>query len=193
VPPERVFFTDRDLGRRIFPDRLREGGLRVEVHFDHFAPAAADTEWLPVVAARGWVVLSNDQKIMRRPLEREAVRISGATLIVLVGGQVPAPELATNFLNTLPKIEEPRYATEIGTAVSSLAVPPSFGGPQKVAYRSPAIRQPRRSPSQPRHIIQCPVCGQRFYRDNYDTRLRDHTVRRRRAGNAPAGPVSISG
>lgn len=75
------------------------------MHVDHFAPDAADHDWLPVVAARGWVILSNDQKIMRRPLEREAVRTSGAALLVLVGGRIPAPQLARNFLNTLPKIE----------------------------------------------------------------------------------------
>jgi hypothetical protein len=69
---------------------------------------------------------------------------------------------------------EPRYATEIGTAVFSLAVPPGFGSPRKAMSRSPAIRRPRRSPGQPRHIIQCPVCGKRFYRDGHDTRLRDH-------------------
>jgi hypothetical protein len=28
--PERVFFTDRDLGAKIFPGLLREAGLRVE-------------------------------------------------------------------------------------------------------------------------------------------------------------------
>ena len=91
MPPERVYFTDRDLGRRIFPGLLKEAGLRVEIHDDHFEPDAHDVDWLPEVAARGWVVLSNDQKILRRPLEREAVRRSGAALLVLIGGRSPAP------------------------------------------------------------------------------------------------------
>lgn len=103
--PDRVYFTDRDLGRRIFPGALRQAGLRVEPHDDHFRPDAADVDWLPEVARRGWVVLSNDQKILRRPLEREAVRSAGATLLVLIGGDATAPELARNFLNTLSKVE----------------------------------------------------------------------------------------
>jgi len=78
----------------------------VEVHVDHFEPDAADEVWLPEVAARGWVILSNDQNIMRRPLEREAVRVSEATLLVLVGGHARADQLARNFLNTLPRIRE---------------------------------------------------------------------------------------
>lgn len=104
--PDRVFFTDRDLGRHKLPNLLKQAGLHVEVHHDHFEPDAADVDWLPEVAARGWIVLSNDQRIMRRPLEREAVRASGAALLVLVGGGLPTDELARNFLNTLPKIQE---------------------------------------------------------------------------------------
>ena len=105
MPPEYIYFTDRDLGRNIFPGVLREAGFRVEVHDDHFRPDAEDVDWLPEVARRGWIVLSNDQNILRRPLEREAVRSSGAAVLVLIGGQATATQLARNFLNTLPKIE----------------------------------------------------------------------------------------
>lgn len=103
--PERVYFTDRDLGRKRFPGALSAAGLRVEIHDDHFRPDAEDVDWLPEVARRGWVVLSNDQKILRRPLEREAVRSAGATLLVLIGGDATASELAQNFLNTLSRVE----------------------------------------------------------------------------------------
>jgi hypothetical protein len=41
----RVFFTDRDLGKQ-FPARLREAGLAVERHADHFAADAPDSAWL---------------------------------------------------------------------------------------------------------------------------------------------------
>lgn len=35
MTPAQVFFTDRDLGKK-FPTILREGGLTVERHADHF-------------------------------------------------------------------------------------------------------------------------------------------------------------
>ena len=100
-----VFFTDRDLGAKMFPGRLRAGGLTVEVHNDHFAPDALDEDWLPVVAGFGWVVLTNDQKIMRRALERDALMTAGAAAFVLVGGDAPASELADNFLNTVGRVD----------------------------------------------------------------------------------------
>jgi hypothetical protein len=31
------------------------------MHGDHFDPAAEDSAWLPVVASRGWIILSKDQ------------------------------------------------------------------------------------------------------------------------------------
>ncbi len=72
-----VFFTDRDLGGVIFPRILREAGLTVEAHRDHFAPNARDEEWLPQVARREWIILSSDQNMLRVPLERDAIMRSG--------------------------------------------------------------------------------------------------------------------
>lgn len=57
-PDSPTFFVDRCLGRYVFPSPLREPGLRVEVHDDHFADAAPDGEWLPAVGERGWVVIA---------------------------------------------------------------------------------------------------------------------------------------
>ena len=99
---DRVFFTDRDLGRQ-FPEALRSAGLTVERHSDHFADDALDEEWIAEVAARGWVAVTHDKAISRRPNERAAVFAAGLALIVVVGG-APQSELAANFVSTLPAI-----------------------------------------------------------------------------------------
>ena len=97
-----VFFTDRDLGRR-FPDVLQEAGIPVERHGDHFADDAADVEWITEVAARTWIALTHDKAISRRPNERDAVLQAGLGLMIVVGS-APYPELAANFVATLPRI-----------------------------------------------------------------------------------------
>jgi hypothetical protein len=43
--------------------------------------------------------------ILRNPLERDSVMLSGATLIVLAGASAQTEDLARNFLNTLPSID----------------------------------------------------------------------------------------
>jgi hypothetical protein len=56
-PPEPItFFVDRSLSKLV-GEMLREAGVPVELHDDHFRQDARDEEWIPVVGARGWVVL----------------------------------------------------------------------------------------------------------------------------------------
>lgn len=102
----RVYFTDRDLGYRIFPDALEKAGLTVIRHDDVFQdPTTPDTEWLQRVAHEGWIAISGNQDILRQPLEIAALREAGAVMLVVVGTHVPARERARNFINTLPEIE----------------------------------------------------------------------------------------
>lgn len=83
---------------------LRAAGVRVVTHGDHFKPDTPDEEWIAEVATRGWIAISHDKRIGRRPNERAAVINGGLALLVLVGG-APTAVLAQNPLETLPAIE----------------------------------------------------------------------------------------
>jgi hypothetical protein len=98
-----IFFTDRDLGAQIFPQILREAGIHVEPHDDHFTGAPKDEEWIPKIAARGWFVLTHNERIRYVTVEREAVLNSGVGMFVLVG-KATTRELAHNFVNTYNQI-----------------------------------------------------------------------------------------
>ena len=102
MPAAPIFFTDRDLGRH-FPELLRSAGLNVERHVDHFSDSAPDEEWIAAVAERGWIAITHDKRISRRPNEREAVFRAGLGLLIVVGA-APHAELATSFIATLPRI-----------------------------------------------------------------------------------------
>jgi hypothetical protein len=104
-----TFFTDRDLGRA-FPASLREAGIPVEEHADHFTPEVPDTEWLQMVGRRGWFVLTHDRRIRYRPNERDAVLKHEVGLFILIGA-APFSELADNFIASLGKIERFIHAT----------------------------------------------------------------------------------
>ena len=98
-----IFFTDRDLGENIFPSILRSGGIQVERHVDHFPHNTRDGVWIPEVAARGWYILTHDQKIRYRPLEKAAVLKNGAGMFILIG-RASHRELAQNLINTFAQI-----------------------------------------------------------------------------------------
>jgi len=68
----RVYFTDRDLGKR-FGEILRSGGLSVERRADHFAPDTPDEVWLAEIGKRGWIALTHDRRIRYKPTERDTV------------------------------------------------------------------------------------------------------------------------
>lgn len=47
-----TFFLDYQIGRFVVAEALRSAGAAVEVHIDHFPPAAPDTDWIPEVGRR---------------------------------------------------------------------------------------------------------------------------------------------
>ena len=99
----RTYFTDRDLGHQ-FPAILREAGIHVERHTDHFDGPEKDEVWLPEVGRRGWIVLTHDRQIRRKVNERKAVMESGVAMFAVIGQQ-PYPQLARYLVNTFPLIE----------------------------------------------------------------------------------------
>ena len=97
-----VFFTDRDLGLK-FPTTLREAGLTVETHRDHFPPTCPDSTWLAAVAAKQWVALTHDARIRYKPNELAEVVRHRVTLLVVMG-KAPYPDLAKSFVVTVPRV-----------------------------------------------------------------------------------------
>ena len=100
------FFADRNCGCHVFPEALRDAGIVVHRHRDHFRDDVEDDVWLPEVAGRGWIALSFDKAIRKNELERNAVFLSGARLIQLTGANADALQQARNFINTYRKIED---------------------------------------------------------------------------------------
>lgn len=102
-PPEPVFFTDRDLGKR-FPAILRQAGLRVEAYAEHFGEAPIDdASWLTEVGRRGWVVISHDRSQLLNRDERDAAMRARVRAFYVVGS-APFPELAAAFVDAIEEI-----------------------------------------------------------------------------------------
>lgn len=143
MPVGRTYFTDRDLGKQ-FPARLREAGLKVERHADHFAPDAPDTQWLPEVGQRGWVVITHDERIRYKANELAAV-VQHRVALLLVVGHAPYAVLAEHFVHTLPRIEafvdahQPPYIAKVQRpAVKELALRADAPGRVRLWYPADA-------------------------------------------------------
>jgi PIN like domain len=101
-PPEPTFFVDRDLAGKRFLEILRAASIQVVDHNDHFDPTTPDGEWLAFVGSRGLVAVTRD-KLGLHSLETRQLMEAGARVFVLVGS-APHPELADNFVATMPRI-----------------------------------------------------------------------------------------
>jgi hypothetical protein len=99
-----TFFLDRCLGKKILASLLRAAGLKIEVHDDHFPPDCKDEQWLKIVGARGWVVLTSDRRIRYRGTELAAVMSGGVRAFAFRSGNLTAPEMAGIFLKSFPHV-----------------------------------------------------------------------------------------
>jgi predicted nuclease of predicted toxin-antitoxin system len=100
-----TFFLDRSLGREIIATALRQSGLRIEIHDDHFAADERDEIWLRDVGNRGWIVLTKDRRIRYRTIEREALLSSGVRAFVLTSGNVTGQEMAQLFVKSINRMK----------------------------------------------------------------------------------------
>lgn len=63
TPKSITFFIDRCLGTGTVPEKLRNAGILVEIHDEHFGQGTQDVDWLPEIGEKGWVVLTKDDRI----------------------------------------------------------------------------------------------------------------------------------
>lgn len=104
LQPEITFFLDNCLGRYVVSDALRNEGYEVELHTDHFAEDAPDTEWLPEVGKRGWIILTKDNHIHRNQIEIAALLKSATASFVLRAKKATGAQMAEAYVKALPSI-----------------------------------------------------------------------------------------
>lgn len=99
--PQVEFFVDRSLGKSIAV-RLRSVGLTVhtmaEVYGEKRAQRLPDRVWLRDVGRKGWVVLTKDDAIRRRPAERDALTDAKVQVFCLTNAQLRGHEQADLFV-----------------------------------------------------------------------------------------------
>jgi PIN domain-containing protein len=112
-PPERfILFIDRDAcawsGK--LDAALRLANIPFEAHRDHFAHDTPDSDWLREVGRKGWLVLTRDQNIRRKPDELAALREADVIVFALTSGNLSAQETADIVVGAWPKMQ--RLAAE---------------------------------------------------------------------------------
>ncbi len=101
-----TFFIDHCVSQKIVPEAMRAAGAIVEAHVDHFPIDAPDTEWLPEVSQRGWVVITKDWGLTGNLLEQRAIAASNAKVFILASGNYTGAEMATVLVKALNRLQK---------------------------------------------------------------------------------------
>ena len=104
-PDEIVLFLDRNLGKHVIAEALRDAGHRVEIHDDHLPVAAPDEDWIRLISSRGWIGVTKDKRIRYRTAEIGTIKEYGARVIVIRAKNQTGPEIAEILVKNYSRIQ----------------------------------------------------------------------------------------
>jgi len=105
APPDAPpLFIDRCAWSRRLGEALRDAGIPFIIHDDKFAKDCADVDWLPVAGREGWIVITRDKNIRRKPNELKAFRGAKVVAFALASGNASAEDTARLVVGLYPKI-----------------------------------------------------------------------------------------
>jgi len=120
LPEDFVLYLDENLHNcKPILDALTQQGVKHERHGSYFQPGTEDTEWLPFVGEKGWVLVTKDKKIRYNELEKAAVLHSRVREFYFSSGNHSGAEMAEILVAALPGIlrvwrrEEPPFIASI--------------------------------------------------------------------------------
>lgn len=104
-----VFLIDRCLGRKSVPEAMLKHirkNERIVLLDEHFPQNTADEVWIPSVGSKGWIILTKDENIQRRPNEQSAFVAASTAVFVFTRGGVKGDRSAQSIVTALPRIRE---------------------------------------------------------------------------------------
>lgn len=106
LPPE--FFVDRSLGRHIVAQAIKAEGYTVHTMTDVYPDSAdetvTDVEWIARADHAGWIALTKDERITRRPDEQQALSKSHLRVFAIGNQHLTGPQMATYYVTNLNRI-----------------------------------------------------------------------------------------
>ena len=101
---ELILFIDRDTWSVVLDEALKAASVAFVAHRDLFVPETPDAQWIGEVGRRGYIAITRDKNIRRRPNELAAVRSAPLLLFALTSGTLSARETADILLSALPSV-----------------------------------------------------------------------------------------
>lgn len=111
-PDNPTLFIDRCAWSHRLGEALTQLGAPFIPHHEKFAPDCPDEEWLETAGKQGWVVLTRDKNIRRKPNELRAFRDHKVLGFVLTAGDASAADTAMLITRIYAKLMRKAQATK---------------------------------------------------------------------------------
>lgn len=83
---------------------LKNAGIQVERHLDHFDRGTPDEQWLPFVGQNNWALLTTDKRIRYRANEKQAVIRHKVRMFYFSKNDISGSQMASALEKALPEI-----------------------------------------------------------------------------------------
>ncbi len=101
-----MIFIDGSMPRSI-ADELRKIGKEAKAKIEEFEPDTKDPVWLRAVGINGWLGITHDKYIRRRPGEKQAIIDHGVGCFILTyKNDLKKPEIVKIVLDNIEEMEE---------------------------------------------------------------------------------------
>jgi hypothetical protein len=102
------FLLDRSVGRYVIAEGMQADGFEVEtlasLYGEQRAQSVKDEEWLQAAGTDGFVVITADSAIRRRPSEIAAVERYGVKMFCIANGHLTGPDQLALVRQHMPRI-----------------------------------------------------------------------------------------
>lgn len=92
---------------------LREFGENVHHITEHFKEDTPDEKWLQFLGEQGWFLITRDNRIRRRPIEKEALKRFGVGAFFLQGKNMSHWDIIRQVIRIWHRVKEKADTTSV--------------------------------------------------------------------------------
>jgi hypothetical protein len=103
--PFTIFIDENHCRNKALLAGLDSAGLKYELHSTHFARGTDDVVWIAFAGEQGWLVVTTDDRIRRRALEKRGVLRKKVRLFVFTDNNTFGTVMAERLIMAVPEMK----------------------------------------------------------------------------------------
>lgn len=103
--PVTLFLDENHCNNARILGVLHAENVAFERFLDHFARGTPDTDWLPFIGSRGWVLLTTDKRIRYHESEKQALREFQVRMFYFSNNNMSGQQMADSLQRALRSVQ----------------------------------------------------------------------------------------